>query len=56
MKKIFTFLLFSIMAMAAAIAAETVLCDGSWYVSWDEPEGSEHREWKHLGQADFASY
>ena len=56
MKKIFTFLLFSIMAMAAAIAAETVLWEGSWYVSWDEPEGSEHREWKHLGQADFASY
>ena len=56
MKKIFTFLLFSIMAMTAAIAAETVLWEGSWYVSWDEPEGSEHREWKHLGQADFAAY
>ena len=56
MKKIFTFLLFSIMAMTGVIAAETVLWEGSWYVSWDEPEGSEHREWKHLGQADFAGY
>lgn len=56
MKKIFTFLVLSIMAMTSAIAAETVLWEGSWYVSWDEPEGSEHREWKHLGQEDFASY
>jgi hypothetical protein len=56
MKKIFTFLVLSIMAMTSAIAAETVLWEGSWYVSWDEPEGSEHREWKHLGQADFANY
>ena len=56
MKKIFTFLVLSIMAMTSAIAAETVLWEGSWYVSWDEPEGSEHREWKHLGQADFAAY
>ena len=56
MKKIFTFMVLSIMAMTSAIAAETVLWEGSWYVSWDEPEGSEHREWKHLGQADFASY
>ena len=56
MKKIFTFLVLSIMAMTSAIAAETVLWEGSWYVSWDEPEGSEHREWKHLGQADFPAY
>ena len=55
MKKIFTFFALSIMAMSV-MAAETVLWEGSWYVSWDEPEGSEHREWKHLGQADFASY
>ena len=56
MKKIFTCLVLSFMALATAIAAETVLWEGSWYVSWDEPEGSEHREWKHLGQADFAAY
>ena len=56
MKKIFTCLVLSIMALTTAIAAETVLWEGSWYVSWDEPEGSEHREWKHLGQADFAAY
>lgn len=56
MKKTFTCLVFSFMALATAIAAETVLWEGSWYVSWDEPEGSEHREWKHLGQADFAAY
>lgn len=55
MKKIFTFLVLSIMAMSV-MAAETVLWEGSWYVSWDEPEGSEHREWKHLGQTDLASY
>ena len=55
MKKIFTILLLSIMAMSV-MAAETVLWEGSWYVSWDLPEGSEHREWKHLGQADFAAY
>ena len=55
MKKIFTFMVLSIMAMTV-MATETVLWEGSWYVSWDEPEGSEHREWKHLGQADFASY
>ena len=56
MKKIFTFLVLSIMAMTSIFAAETVLWEGSWYVSWDVPEGSEHREWKHLGQADFAAY
>ena len=55
MKKIFTFFALCIMAMSV-MAAETVLWTGSWYVSWDEPEGSEHREWKHLGQTDFASY
>ena len=56
MKKIFTFLVLSIMAMTSIFATETVLWEGSWYVSWEEPEGSEHREWKHLGQADFAAY
>ena len=56
MKKIFTFMVLSIMAITSAIAAETLLWEGSWYVSWEEPEGSEHREWKHLGQADFAAY
>ena len=60
MKKIFTFLVLSIMAMTSAIAAETVLWEGSWYVSWDYAEddaaNAEHREWKLLGQEDFASY
>ena len=55
MKKIFTFLMISIMAMSV-MAAETVLWEGSWYVSWDLPEGDEHREWKHLGQENFANY
>ena len=55
MKKIFTFMVFSIMAMTV-MAAEQVLWEGSWYVSWDLPEGDEHREWKHLGQENFASY
>ena len=60
MKKIFTFLVLSIMAMTSAIAAETVLWEGSWYVSWEYAENdtvnAEHREWKHLGQENFASY
>ena len=55
MKKIFTILMISIMAMSV-MAAETVLWEGSWYVSWDLPEGDEHREWKHLGQENFANY
>lgn len=60
MKKICTFLVLSIMAMTSAIAAETVLWEGSWYVSWeyaeDDAANAEHREWKQLGQEDFASY
>ena len=56
MKKIFTCLVLSFMALATVIAAETVLWEGSWYVSWELPDGDEHKEWKHLGQADFASY
>ena len=55
MKKIFTFFALSIMAMSV-MAAETVLWEGSWYVSWDLPDGDDHKEWKHLGQTDFASY
>lgn len=55
MKKIFTFLVLSIMAMTV-MAAEQILWEGSWYVSWDLPDGDEHREWKHLGQENFASY
>ena len=55
MKKIFTFLVLSIMAMTV-MAAEQILWEGSWYVSWDLPEGDEHREWKHLSQENFASY
>ena len=56
MKKIFTCVVLSIMALTTAIAAETVLWEGSWYVSHSLPDGDEHKEWKHLGQADFASY
>ena len=55
MKKIFTFFALSIMAMSV-MAAETVLWEGSWYVSWDLPDGDDHKEWKHLGKTDFASY
>lgn len=60
MKKIFTCVVLSIMAMTSAIAAETVLWEGSWYVSWeyaeDDAANAEHREWKQLGQEDFAGY
>ena len=59
MKKIFTFFALSIMAMSV-MAAETILWEGSWYVSWeyaeDDAANAEHREWKQLGQEDFASY
>ena len=59
MKKIFTFFALSIMAMSV-MAAETLLWEGSWYVSWeyaeDDAANAEHREWKQLGQEDFASY
>ena len=56
MKKIFTLLVLSIMTMTTIFAEETVLWEGSWYVSWDLPDGDEHKEWKHLGQENFASY
>ena len=56
MKKIFTLLVLSIMTMTTIFAEETVLWEGSWYVSWNLPDGDEHREWKHLGQENFASY
>ena len=56
MKKIFTFMVLSIMAMTSAIAAEQVLWEGSWYVSWELPDGDEHKEWKGLVQENFASY
>ena len=56
MKKIFTLMMLSIIAMATIFAEETVLWEGSWYVSWELPDGDEHKEWKHLGQTDFASY
>ena len=56
MKKIFTFMVLSLMAMTSAIAAETILWEGSWYVSWELPDGDEHKEWKGLVQENFASY
>ena len=56
MKKIFTFMVLSLMAMTSAIAAEQVLWEGSWYVSWELPDGDEHKEWKGLIQENFASY
>ena len=55
MKKIFTFLVLSIMAISV-IAEEQVLWEGSWYVSWELPDGDEHKEWKGLVQENFASY
>ena len=56
MKKIFTFMVLSLMAMTSAIAAEQVLWEGSWYVSWELPDGDEHKEWKGLVQENFANY
>ena len=36
-------------------SAETDLWVGDWYVSWDLEDGDEHKEWKALGQEDFAN-
>ena len=54
MKKFFTLLMLSILTVMNVNAAETTLWEGDWEVNWDLPDGDEHREWKQLGQADFA--
>lgn len=55
MKKIYSVLVLAFAALATLSAAERDLWTGKWSVSWDKPEGDEHREWKQLGQSDFAA-
>ena len=55
MKKIYSVLVLAFAALATLSAAERDLWTGKWSVSWDKPDGDEHREWKQLGQSDFAA-
>jgi len=55
MNKIISLVMLCVMSMMSANAAEKVLWEGDHNVSWEEPEGSANREWKELGQADFAA-
>lgn len=48
-------MMLSILTVMNASAAEETLWEGDWNVSWNLPDGDEHKEWKGLGQADFAS-
>ena len=45
MKKIFTLVVLSILAVMNVNAEETVLWEGDWNVSWDLPDGDVNREW-----------
>lgn len=54
MKKIFSFIVAALAAITMS-ATEQTLWEGDWSVSWDYPEEDEHREWKLLGQEDFAA-
>lgn len=55
MKRIYSVLVLAFVALATLSAAERDLWTGKWSVSWDKPDGDEHREWKQLGQSDFAA-
>ena len=55
MKKIYFILVLAFAALINLSAAERDLWVGQWSVSWDNPEGDEHREWKQLGQSDFSA-
>jgi len=56
MKKLLTMLTLSICSFISLNAAETTLWEGDHNVSWELPEGDPNKEWKELGQADFASF
>lgn len=56
MKKIFTMVMLCIFTVMSAQADETTLWEGDYNVDWDLPEGNANREWKELGQADFAAF
>ena len=56
MKKLFTLLMLSIFSVTTISAEESVLWEGDYNISWELPDGDEHKEWKGLGQADFAAF
>ena len=55
MKKIFTLLMLGIFSVTTISAEENVLWEGDYNISWELPDGDEHKEWKGLGQDDFAA-
>ena len=55
MKKYLFLMMLSILTVTKANAAEQVLWEGDYNVSWELSDGDEHREWKGLGQDDFAA-
>lgn len=56
MKKFITFVFVSFLSVMNMMAADSILWEGDWAVSWDFPEGDEHREWKGIGQENFAAF
>ena len=55
MKRIFTIVALSVFTMMNLSAEEVTLWEGDYNVSWELPDGDAHKEWKELGQADFAA-
>jgi hypothetical protein len=45
MKKLFTLLMLSIVAVMNVNAAEETLWEGDYNVDWDLPDGDPNREW-----------
>ena len=56
MRKIITFVVLSFCSAIGLHAEETTLWEGDYNVSWDLPDGDAHKEWKELGQTDFAAF
>ena len=56
MRKIFTLLALSLCSVISLHAEETTLWEGDYNVSWALPDGDPNKEWKELGQADFAAF
>ena len=56
MRNIFTIFVLSLCSAISLTAAETTLWEGDYNVSWELPDGDSHKEWKELGQADFAEF
>ena len=56
MRKILTLLALSLCSAISLHAEETTLWEGDHNVSWALPDGDPNKEWKELGQADFAAF